>query len=107
MALITSYSPTVAGTAPTFSGAAAGDTAECGEGMVLIVKNTGASMTTTVATPGNLPTGDVYPDKVYTVAATTGEQWIPLLNDYRDPATGFAALTYSTTTSVTRAVIRF
>lgn len=107
MALIASYTPSVAGTPPTFAAAAAGDTAECAEGMVLIVKNgSGASITATLTTPGNLGTGDAYPDKAYTVAAGT-EVWIPLLDLYRDPTTRQAAISYSATASVTRAVVRF
>jgi hypothetical protein len=109
VALIPTYSPTVAGTPPSMVQAASGDTCDCGEPNrpnILIVENTGAQMTVTIATPGTLPSGDAYPDKVYTVPATTGRQWIPLLPDYKDPATGFAALTYSSTSGVTRVVLR-
>lgn len=111
MALIPSYSPTVAGTPPAPTAAAASDTADCGEPTrpnVLIVKNaSGSPITVTIVTPGTLPSGDAYPDKAYTVPATTGEQWIPLLPDYKDPTTGFAAVNYSATTSVTRIVVRW
>lgn len=95
------------GTAPTYAAAAAADTAKTGSGLTLIVKNaSGAPITVTLVTPGNLGTGDAIPDKVYTVAATTGERWIPLLDLYADPTTGTAAVNYSATTSVTRAVVR-
>lgn len=108
MALITTFTPTVAGTAPTFSAAASGDTAKCGTGYWLVAKNTNvASRTVTIAVPGNLATGDAYPDKVYTLAADTGEQWIPLLREYADPTDGEAHLTWSATTGVTRAVVKF
>lgn len=107
MSLIPTFSPSVAGGAPNYTAAAAGDTAPVGPGLVLIVKNaSGSSVTVTLATPATLPTGDAYPDKVYTVAATTGEQWIPLIADYRDPTDGSAHISYSATTSVTRAVVR-
>lgn len=107
MALIATQSIVIAGTAPTFAAAASGDTARVGRGLFLIVKNTaGSSMTVTIAYPGNLVTGVAIPDPVYTVGATTGEQWIPLLEQYADPTTGQAAITYSTTTSVTRAVVQ-
>lgn len=107
MSLIPTFIPSVAGGAPNYAAAAAADTAAVGPGLVLIVKNaSGSSVTVTIATPGNLPTGDAYPDKTYTVAATTGEQWIPLLTDYRDPADTYAHISYSATTSVTRAVVR-
>lgn len=107
MALIATQSIVVAGTAPVFAAAAANDTARVGAGLVLIVKNaSGAPVTVTITVPGNLPTGDAYPDKEYTVAATTGERWIPLLEQYANPTTGQAAITYSGTTSVTRAVVK-
>lgn len=95
------------GTAPTFAAAAAGDTAEVDPANTLIVKNgSGGSINVTLVTPGNLGTGDAYPDKVYAVAAA-GERWIPLIDAFRDPAqNGQAGITYSATTSVTRAVVR-
>jgi len=95
------------GTAPTFAAAAAGDTAEVDPANTLIVKNGSASaVTVTVVTPGTLTTGDPYPDKAYSVAAG-GERWIPLIDAFRDPANnGQAAITYSATASVTRAVVR-
>lgn len=106
MALISSFSPSIAGTAPTYGNAASGDTAEVGAGLWLVVRNDdAASKTVTIATPGLLTTGDPYPDKAYTVAAG-GEAWIPLIADYRDPSDGLAHITWSATTSVTRAVVR-
>lgn len=108
MALIPTQTIKVDGTAPAFSAAAAGDTARVGAHLVLIVKNASASpVTVTLATPGNLATGDAIPDKQYTVDATTGERWIPLLENYGDPESNDqAVITYSATTSVTRAVIQ-
>lgn len=108
MALIPTQLLDVAtGAAPAFAAAAAGDTAECDPANVLIVKNGSAgSINVTVATPGNLPTGDAYPDKVYAVAAGA-ERWIPLVDAFRDPAqNGQAVISYSATASVTRAVVR-
>jgi len=108
VALIATYTPSVAGTPPTFANSAAGDTAPVGDRLYLIAKNTtGAPVTVTLVTPGLLPTGDAYPDKVYTIPATTGEQWIPLLQDYADPSDGLAHLTWSAPgAGVTRAVVR-
>ncbi len=106
MALIATQSTSVAGTAPTFAAAAAGDTARVGAHMTLIVKNaSGAPITVTLTPPSTLPTGAAYPAKVYTVPATNGEQWIPLLDVYADPTTGQASISYSATASVTRAVV--
>lgn len=106
MALIATQSTSVAGTAPTFAAAAAGDTCNVGQHRTLIVKNaSGSSITVTLTPPATLPTGAAYPAKVYTVPATTGEQWIPLLDVYADPTTNQATVAYSATASVTRAVV--
>lgn len=106
MALIPTQTLSVAGTAPTFAAAASGDTCRVGAHLTLIVKNTaGSSMTVTITPPVTLPTGAAWPAKVYTVGATTGEQWIPLLDVFADPTTQQASITYSSTTNVTRAVV--
>lgn len=103
MALISTFSPALAGTPPTYGAAAAGDTVKPGD--ILVVKNgSGAGITVTFATPGSLPTGDDYPDKAYTVAAGA-EAWIPVLPAYTDPADRLAHITWSATASVTRAAI--
>lgn len=100
--MITQTVPVLAGTPPVFAAPSASDTVQIGS--LLIVKNaSGASITVTLATPGNLGTGDAYPDKAYTVAAA-GEAWIPVLKDYRQ-ATGVANVTFSATASVTAASI--
>lgn len=106
MALLTTYAVTIAGTPPTFAAAASGDTAQVGDRYFLVVKNgDGSSHTVTIATPGNLATGDAYPDKVYTVTAGA-EAWVPLLALYADATDSLAHLTWSATTSMTRAVVR-
>lgn len=106
MAQIPTFTLVAAGTAPTYGAAAAGDTAICGDGCFLVAKNASvSSVTLTVVTPGNLRTGVAYPDTTYTIAANTGEVWVPLYADYADPADGLAHLTWSATTSVTRAAI--
>lgn len=108
MALITTQTLGLAGTAPTYASAASGDTARVGDHVWFIVKNaSGSIVTVTLVYPGTLPSGDAIPDKAYTVPATTGEKWIPLLKEYGDPALGGqVAITYSATTSVTRAVVK-
>ena len=100
---IANYSvPVLAGTPPTFAAPATSDTVQVGS--TLIVKNaSGAGITVTLVTPGNLPTGDAYPDRAYTVAAGA-EAWIPVLPEYRNTA-GVAAVTFSAVTSVTAASI--
>lgn len=98
MAISTYTVPVIAGTAPTYVTPASSETVQVGS--TLIVKNgAGAGITVTLVTPGNLSTGDAYPDKAYTVGAGA-EAWIPVLPDYRNTA-GVAAVTFSATTSVT------
>lgn len=99
------------GNPPTFAAAAAGgDKVVPGDNRVFIVKNGGgSSINVTIATPGNLPTGDAKPDKVYAVGAGA-ERWIPLGGaagvEFRDPAdSNKAAVTYSGVTTVTVAVV--
>ena len=100
---IANYSvPVLAGTPPTFAAPATSDTVQVGS--TLIVKNASAgAITVTLVTPGNLPTGDAYPDRAYTVGVGA-EAWIPVLSEYRNTA-GVAAVTFSAVTSVTAASI--
>src|ERR1044072_4811855 len=107
MALIPTQSVVVAGPAPTFGAAAACDTCRVGTHLTLIVKNaSGSPITVTLTPPTTLATGASYPAKVCTAPATNGEQWIPLLDLYAHPTTGQATVAYSTTASVTRAVVQ-
>ena len=102
MAIATQSVPRLDGVGPTYTAPAASETVEMG--MLLIVKNgSGASINVTLDTPGTLPTGDAYPDKVYAVPAAA-ERWIPILADYRQPG-GLANVAFSATASVTVAAI--
>jgi hypothetical protein len=95
------------GTAPTFAAAATGDTYEVGTAHKLIVRNgAGSSMTVTVAVPGTQVSGAANDSVVYTIPATTGEKWIPLYDYLADPTDGRAHVTYSSTTTVTRASVK-
>lgn len=109
MADLTTYQIVPAGTAPTFTAAAAlGDTASAGDGRssFLVVRNAGVGTPTVTITPDlTLDSGDAYPPKVVTVPAS-GEVWVPLINDYVDPDTGRIAVTYSAETNLTVAVVR-
>lgn len=97
--------PTLTATAPAYTAPSLSDTAAVGT--VLIVKNgSGASITVTLASPKTLETGDAYPAKVFTVGAG-GEAWIPVLKVYANPSTQLAAITYSSVTSVTAAVVSY
>lgn len=106
MALITTHTIDTDGTAPTFGAAASGDTAETGPRVFLVVKNTdAATVDVTIASQITLASGDAYPAKVYTVAATTGENWIPLIADYGNDSKE-AEISYEATANVTRAVVK-
>lgn len=85
-----------------------GDTAACGSGTFLYVKNANAAAcTVTLTTPAQVDGRLAVADSSFTVAATTGIGIIPLIyNLYADPTTGLATINYSVTASVTVAVVR-
>ncbi|QTD96970.1 hypothetical protein [Streptomyces cyanogenus] len=85
-----------------------GDTAACGSGTFLYVKNTNASAcTVTLTTPGQIDGRLAVADSTFSVAANTGIGVIPLIyNLYADPTTGLATITYSVTSGVSVAVVR-
>lgn len=106
MAEIVAVTPAVDGTAITFAAANNADTAKPGAHRHLLVQNdSGGSINVTIAVPGTTPTGENMPDNVIPVADGALVS-IPLLPLYQDPDTKQAAITYSGTTSVTRAVIQ-
>lgn len=107
MSHIATFNVTAAGGKPTFAAAAAADTTDVGDGVFLVVKNAdGSPHTVTIAVPGTQAGGAANDPVVYTVAATTGEQWIRMHSYYADPTDGKAHLTWSATTSMTRAVVK-
>jgi hypothetical protein len=86
-----------------------GDTAACGQGTFLLVKNaSGAGITVTLATPGVVDGRLAIADSTSpSIALTSGLGVIPLISSlYADPTTGLATITYSATSSVTVAVVR-
>jgi hypothetical protein len=104
MALLAQQVVAMTGLTPTYSAAAASTTVTCGERSFLHVKNTnGSSMTVTITSTASVR-GGVAADLVVTVPATTGDKMIGPI-----PAERFAsavdgttaAITYSSTTSVT------
>ncbi|HEY6116226.1 MAG TPA: hypothetical protein VI172_09735 [Candidatus Dormibacteraeota bacterium] len=108
-ALATNVIPNVgADIAPMLVAPTNGDTAVCGSGTFLYVKNTNAAAcVVTIACPvvqdGRLTTSS----STFSVPLTTGVGVIPLLPLYADPATGRATITsYSVTSGVTVAVVR-
>jgi hypothetical protein len=90
-----------------FQAAAAGDTAQTGSGVFLVVKNgSGVSVTVTLAYPGKYDGDQTVSGRAHTVPATTGEFLIPLRDVYKDPTAGVASITYSATTTVTVCVVQ-
>lgn len=90
MADLATYQMPTSGALPSFVAAAASDSAEVGSGRdtFAVYRNTTASpVTVTVVLDRTLDSGDAYPNKEFTLAATTGELWIPLIKDYADPDT--------------------
>ncbi|MFF4489416.1 hypothetical protein ACFY0F_23455 [Streptomyces sp. NPDC001544] len=104
MALLAQQVITRAGTTPTYSAAAASTTVTCGDRSFLHVKNTaGSSMTVTITATAQVD-GQAVSDLVVTVPATTGDKMIgPITNKlFASASDGVsAAITYSSTTSVT------
>lgn len=85
-----------------------GDTAACGPGTFLVVKNANAAacvvtITCPVKVDGRLTTSS---SASPSIPLTSGLGIIPLLPIYADPTTGLAAISYSVTSSVTVAVVR-
>ena len=114
MSLRTKQTMSVAtGAGPTFSAATASDTAVPGPGVWAEYRSVHSAATTvTVVVPGNLGTGDAYPDKAYTLAAGGGagnivpsELRIPLEKFMQDPTTGVVTITTSQQTGVTMAIV--
>lgn len=108
MATLTPQVVSLAGLAPAYGAAAASTKIPCGERTFLHVKNAaGSSMTVTVAATAKVR-GQAAADLVITVPATTGDMMIgPVTADlFAGAADGLAAITYSSTTSVTVAALR-
>jgi hypothetical protein len=92
----------------TQAAAGGGDAAETGRGQALYVNNGGGSpITVTIAVPASSSSfsGLVYTNNAVSVTNATFKI-IPLPNEYRDPTTGLATITYSGVTSVTVAAYR-
>lgn len=106
MATLPTQTISRAGIAETLVAAAGGgDAMEAGSGMALkVVNGGGGSITVTIAIPAG---ASGYPDTAYTNTVVTvpagATRWIgPIRADqYRDPTTGLATITYSGVTTVT------
>lgn len=106
MTQIATHQLDLTGAAPSYGAAASGDTAATGDGLALVVKNgSGSTITFTAAVPGKQIGGADNDDVTVSVVAGA-EGWLPLESIFADPADGLAHITWSSTTTVTRAVIR-
>lgn len=105
MAVIAKYIPKVTGAdGPTFVAAnVGGDLIDQCASAIVVLRTSGTISNVTFVTPGTLPNGDSYPDKVVAMPAT-GERWIVLGPEYAD-ANGQCAVTYSAVTGLTIAAI--
>lgn len=86
------------------------NTAPVGSGRdtFLVLRNSNAATRTVdIVVAGNTDYGVALPDKQWTLAATTGEVWIPLRRAYVDPnVPGRCTFTVSATAGVTGAVVQ-
>lgn len=104
-ALTTTVMPLGGGTVTYTAAAGGGDTCQVGAGVLLLVKNGDASAhTVTMVTPGTV-NGLAIEDRAIEVAAGA-VVGIPVHQDYRNPATGRASITYDAVTDLEVAVIR-
>ena len=98
----------IGGTPVTLAAATAGgDTVQPNSRGALLVQNgSGASVTVTVAVPGNTKYGQPEPDVAVTVAAGAYELIGPFPQDLGDPADGLVHVTYSAAASVNVAAVQ-
>lgn len=109
---LTTQAVPLAGLTPTFTAAvAAGEIADVGSGVRLLVQNgAGSSITVTIGVPGKID-GDLSIGPRIVTCPAGGLTVIPLNSaNYKQPATstdapGRAYVDYSAVTSVTRAVV--
>lgn len=110
MAALTVQNITDSGTAPTFGAASSSMTVPVGSGnnTFLVVKNgSGSAVTLGISVSGKTDYGVSNPAVSVTVAATTGECWLPLRKAHINPDTpGVATVTLSSATTVTVALVR-
>ena len=105
MALMTAQPVSAAGTTPTYATPGASDTITFDTGLILYVKNGGTVSTVTVVVPGNQsPSGVATTDCIQTF--TSSERAFFISPSFVDPATGLVTVTYSSTATVTVALLK-
>lgn len=107
MANLTFQNAKITGGAVALQAAASGgDTvAPNSRGAVLVNNGSGASITVTVAVPGNTRYAQPEPDVAVAVAAGAYKLIGPFPSDLADPSDGLVHLTYSSATSVEVAAV--
>lgn len=106
MAQISKQQAKVQGTTLTYGAAAAGDKVAPDDDAALHVLNgSGSTITVTIATPGNDKYGQARPDIAVPVAAGAHAVIGPFPDDLADPTDGLVAISWSSTTTVTRAYV--
>ena len=107
MALLTTQSVGLTGTAPSYGAVSASDTVNPATGLFLHVKNAGGSSDTVTITDGGVtPGGSAATSPTVSVPATTGDRMIYIPPSFVNPSTGLITITHSFTTSVTCALLR-
>lgn len=108
MATLSFQKSSIAGAAVAMAAASAGGdkVAPNPRGALLVTNDSGASITVTVAVPGNTQFGQAQPDVPVAVPAGESRLIGPLTNELADfTVDGLVAVTYSATASVTVAAI--
>lgn len=104
MALLSAQTPGITGASMTYAAANASDTVNPGANVYLHVKTGGTGTTVTIVVPGT-QYGQARPDVAVTIGTNTDRIIGPLQADLADPTTGLVTITYSSTTTVTAAVL--
>jgi hypothetical protein len=90
---------------PTFAAPTASDTIKADSGLLLYVKNGATSSTVTIVVPSYvLYVGTITQDLVATFSNSERAFYIP--PSIADPATGLVTVTYSSTATVTAALLK-
>lgn len=106
MALLTAQAPNITGAALTYSAVNSSDTAVPGNNVYLHVKTGGTGTTVTVVVPGSTY-GQARPDVSSGAIGTSTDRIIgPLVADLADPTTGLVTIQYSSTATVTAALLQ-
>lgn len=110
MANLPTHQPTIVGLRlddKFVSASAGGDTCETGKGVVLLVKNAGATTpTVTVATPETVDGDLTVQDRVVPIPANATLFAIPITDRYRNPSSRRANITYSASADLSVCCVR-